>query len=155
MTVVPVWTIVTVVTLLTVGTVVIVVTLVTVVATSTKVNHATWVSEWVTKPRNLSKHKNPATSPHKKIPQPLRKHRKNCKMLPWEDHIGCQICQIALCKSTEKVKKLRLRDFFLERLHDFSHNCPYCHCCHYCNFFFKFTFSLLLERSIWHIWQPM
>ena len=31
------------------------------------------------------------------------KHRKNHKRLPWEHHIGCQMCQIACFKSTEKV----------------------------------------------------
>ena len=29
------------------------------------------------------------------------KHRENRKPLPWEHHIGCQMCQIALSKSTE------------------------------------------------------
>ena len=31
------------------------------------------------------------------------KHCDNLKTLPWEHHIGCQMCQIALHKSTEKV----------------------------------------------------
>ena len=35
----------------------------------------------------------------------------------------------------------------MERLRDFSH---YCHNCKKI-----FTFSVVLERAIWHIWQPM
>ena len=31
------------------------------------------------------------------------KHRENRKTLPWEHHIGCQMCQIALSKRTKKV----------------------------------------------------
>ena len=34
---------------------------------------------------------------------PKNKHHKNRKTLPWERHICCQMCQIALSKSTEKV----------------------------------------------------
>ena len=40
-------------------------------ATSREINHVTWVSEWVIeweKSRNLSTHKNQATSPHTKSP---------------------------------------------------------------------------------------
>ena len=33
------------------------------------------------------------------------KHSQNYKLLLWEHHIDCQKCQIALSKSTEKVKK--------------------------------------------------
>ena len=33
------------------------------------------------------------------------KHRENCKMLPLEHHISCQMCRIALSKSTEKKKE--------------------------------------------------
>ena len=31
----------------------------------------------------------------------LKKHRKNRKTLPGENHISCQMCQIALSKNTE------------------------------------------------------
>ena len=54
--------------------------------------------------------------PTKQIMQPLnnkksrnlstnKKHCKNRKTLPWEHHIGCQMCQIALSQKTDKVKK--------------------------------------------------
>ena len=34
-----------------------------------------------------------------------KKHRENRKTLPWEHHIGCQMCQIALSKSAQKKKE--------------------------------------------------
>ena len=37
------------------------------------------------------------------------KHHKNFKMLPWIHHIGCQMCQIDLSKSTEKVQNKNLK----------------------------------------------
>ena len=45
-----------------------------------------------------------------------RKHYKNRNMLPWEHHIGCQMCQVALSKSAEKLnnnKKNSLRRCFI------------------------------------------
>ena len=100
---------------------------------------------------NLSK-KKPASSPHKNSRNLSTKHCENHKTLPWEHHISSQMCKIALLKSTDKVfkkKVWRLHDLFVEGLRDFFY---YCHCCHYCTFF---TFSLLLERVIWHNWQSM
>ena len=44
----------------------------------------------------------------------LTKYRDNRKTLPWEHHIGCQMCQISFSKTTEKVKKKRKK-----KLHDF------------------------------------
>ena len=35
-----------------------------------------------------------------------KKHRENRKTLPREHHIGCQVCRIALSKSTKKVKNI-------------------------------------------------
>ena len=87
-----------------------------------KIKHATWVSEWE-KALNFSTHKNHATSPHKKSRNLSRnKHCQNRKMLPWEHHIGCQMCQIAFSKSTE------VACFLVERLCELSH---YYHCCQY------------------------
>ena len=43
----------------------------------------------------------------KKVPEIWQyktcKHCENRKTLPWEHHIGCQMCQIALSNRTEKV----------------------------------------------------
>ena len=66
-------------------------------------NPSDWVRK-ITQPLHTQKSRNLSTH---KITQPLKKHRKNCKRLPWEHHIGCQMCQIALSKSTKK-------DFFLQ-----------------------------------------
>ena len=33
----------------------------------------------------------------------IKENSKNHKTLPWEHHIGCQICQIAISKNTEQV----------------------------------------------------
>ena len=66
----------------------------------------------------------------------VHKHRENRKTLPWEHHIGCQMCQIALSKSVEKNR------IFWEVAWFFFHYCNYCHCCHYCNFFFFFFLFL-------------
>ena len=41
-----------------------------------------------------------------KVLHKLKKHSENRKTLPWELHIGCQICKIALFKSNEKVKNI-------------------------------------------------
>ena len=49
-------------------------------------------------------------------PKTWRKHRKNRKTLPWEHHIGCQMCQIALSKSTEKKRKKYRSDFLCEEV---------------------------------------
>ena len=128
-------------------------------AISRKINHATWMSEWEkshnlsthkitlplhTKSRNLSK-KNHATSPPKK-------HCENCKTLPSEHHIGCQICKIASFKSTGKKRRTKEKRgcmIFLLRLHDFFLTTVTAVTT------VKITFSVLLERVSWHIWQPM
>ena len=72
----------------------------------------------------------------KKFKQPLhtvsqQNHCENCKMLPWEHHICCQMCKIAYSKIAEKVNK-KIWFFcwccmifvevawFLSRLRDFS-----------------------------------
>ena len=41
----------------------------------------------------------------------IRKHCKNRKMLLWEHHIGCQMCQIAIYKSNEQVFFTVVRKF--------------------------------------------
>ena len=83
--------------------------------TSTKINQATWVSEWE-KSRNLSTHKYHATSPHtksrnrsttKKIMQPL--HQKNiakiAKRCP-ENIISIVKCvKLLFSKAMRKLKK--------------------------------------------------
>ena len=81
------------------------------------------------------------------------KHRENCKTLPWEHHISCQMCQIPLSKKTEKVKK-KVSGFFLWR------GCmifltTVTTVTAVTTVFIFFTFLVLLEREIWHIWQPM
>ena len=47
--------------------------------------------------------------------QPLKNIARIAKRCPETSH-GCQICQIALSKSTKKVFKKWLRDFFVKRL---------------------------------------
>ena len=66
------------------------------------------------------------------------KHCQNCKTLPWEHHIGCQMCQVALFKSAKKEEKKII------------HYCTYCHCCHHSNFFFLFWyFFFFLSQYSW------
>ena len=49
---------------------------------------------------------------------PGNKHRKNRKTLPWEQHIGCQMCQIVLSKNIRRVKT--------RRKNSYCHNCKKC-----------------------------
>ena len=81
----------------------------------------------------------------------LEKHRKNCKTLAWEHHIGCQMCRIALSKSTEKVNFFLL--FFYSS--DRSENNQATSSQKNLATSIFFTFSILLERAIWHTWQSM
>ena len=73
----------------------------------------------------------------------LNKHCENRKTLPWEHHIGCQICRITLSKSTEKVI------FYSSDSSDSSEKK------NYATSQKILFFSTLFERAIWHIWQPM
>ena len=69
------------------------------------------------KSRNLSSkkiapplQKNHVTSQQKNYATSSKKHCKNHKTLPWENNICCQLCRIALNKSTEKVNFLYSSD---------------------------------------------
>ena len=46
--------------------------------------------------------------PRQKSMHTLKKHCANRKTLPWENHIGCQMCQIACSKVLKKVFKFFL-----------------------------------------------
>ena len=128
-------------------------------ATSRKINLETWLSEWVRKitqplhtqkSHNLSTHT--TTQPLKKITQPHQKHCENRKTLPWEHHISCQMCQIGLSKIIKRVKKkfrgcmiFLCRGYMIFLTTVTTVKEIYIH---------VLTFSVLLERAIWLIWQP-
>ena len=88
-----------------------------------------------------------------------QKHRQSCKMLPWEHHIGCQMSQIALSKSTENVFLTvvtavtgwtvvrKITQSLNKKNHATSQQIFFCCFC--------FTFSVIFEKAIWQIWQPM
>ena len=112
------------------------------------------------KSRNLSTNKitqplhpqNNANSQHKESRNlsVKKNHRKNRKTLPWEHHIGCQMCQITISKSSEKVQKNNLKKK-KKNLNKKNYSSA---TSQKINFFF-FFFSALLERAIWHIWKPI
>ena len=118
--------------------------------------------------RNLSTQKSRNLS-IKKITQLLAKENcttspknwENPKMLPWELHIGCQICQIALFKSTVYLYFfLSLLFFFLEFAWFFlclevAWLFPLLSTLPLLSLLKKKYFLVLLERAIWQIWQPM
>ena len=80
------------------------------------------------------------------------KHCENRKRLPWEHHIGCQMCQITLSKSTEKVFFYSINSTDIRDSSENNHaTSPQKNIT---TFYFS-TFSVLLEGAIWQIWQPM
>ena len=82
----------------------------------------------------------------------LEKCSENRKTLPWEHHIGCQMYQIALSKSTKKVKKIY--SSYSSDSSGINHaTYPRKKSCKLSFFIYFFTFLVLLERAIWHIWQ--
>ena len=78
----------------------------------------------------------------------IRKHCENHKTLPWEHHIGCQMCLIALYKSTKKVKKNYSSDSSDSRDSSEKNHATTPQRNRATYFFFVFTFSVLLERAI-------
>ena len=80
-------------------------------------------------------------------------------MLPWEHHIGCQVSQIAFSKSTENVFLTvvtavtgwtvvrKITQSLNKKNHATSQQIFFCCFC--------FTFSVIFEKAIWQIWQPM
>ena len=60
----------------------------------------------------------------------MLKHRENHKTLPWEHHISCQMCLIALFCRGFMIFLTAVTTIF-------------------------FYFLSTLESAIWHIWQPM
>ena len=118
----------------------------------------------MTRSRQTLNKKNMQPLHTQKITQPLQlknhsthKHGKNCKTLPWENHIGCQMCKITLSKSTEKNnnnKKNNNKKSYSSDSKDSSYSSVKNSATSKNNMLF-FSFSSLLERAIWHIWQPI
>ena len=77
----------------------------------------------------------------------------NCKTLPWEHHIGCQMCQMTPSKNCEKVFKNKIKKI---KQKSFSSDSSCYHSEENCKTSKKNLFCwALLERAIWHIWQHM